>query len=168
MRPLTSLVTVRPAQRFLRNLRMQWSRKKQKQRAAKEGNPNSKHTRSIRNVVHFNANANPARAAGSDQAQSPSHDTAAAPATQPAQNPPTSARVFCSRSFAPGIGGGSLLASVSSSESTPLVRLPVITVSKAHQARRDAREQTGTPSLKQRSWQRQPPSIRFDSPPDFC
>src|SRR5260221_13733986 len=75
---------------------------------------------------HRNAIASPASAAGSDQAQLPNHETAAAPTTQPEQNPPTSSTVFLKRSLAPSISG-SPRDSVSSSDSTPLVKLPVIT-----------------------------------------
>src|SRR5260370_28566613 len=75
---------------------------------------------------HRNAIASPASTTGSDQAQVPNHETAAAPTTQPEQNPPTSSTVFLRRSLAPSISG-SPRASVSSRDSTPLVQLPVIT-----------------------------------------
>src|SRR4030095_8913454 len=73
-----------------------------------------------------NATATPASTTGSDQAQSLSHETAAASAMQPAKKPTTSSNVFFSRSLVPSISG-SLRDSVSSSDSTVLVKLPVIT-----------------------------------------
>jgi len=70
--------------------------------------------------------ATPAKVIGSNQAQSPSHDTATAPARQPAKKPATSSAVFLSRSFASSISG-SVPDSVSSSDRTVLVKFPVIT-----------------------------------------
>src|SRR5712692_93661 len=47
----------------------------------------------------------PASTTGSDQAQSPNNETAAAPATQPAKKPTTTFKVFLSRSSAPSVKG---------------------------------------------------------------
>src|SRR5262249_26379710 len=70
--------------------------------------------------------ATPASITGTDQAQSPSQVTAAAPATQPAVKPTTSFTVSFKRTSASRIKGwrGD---SVSRATSTVVVRLPVIT-----------------------------------------
>src|SRR5712672_1433237 len=67
-----------------------------------------------------------AKTTGSDQAQSRSRETASAPATHPAKKPRRSFEVFFTRSSAPSVSGW-LRASVSSNDSTVLVKLPVIT-----------------------------------------
>src|SRR5262249_6585886 len=84
----------------------------------------------------------PARRTGSNQAQSGSHETAAAPATQPAKKPMRALRAFFSSSLASFVSG-SPGDRVSKSESTQLVKLPVIT------AVDGAR---GTASLKSANW----------------
>src|SRR5262249_10517720 len=64
--------------------------------------------------------------AGSDQAQSPRKETAAAPATQPVKKPTTRLSVFFHRSLGPSISG-LFPSNPSSSDSTLLVTFPVIT-----------------------------------------
>ncbi len=116
MWPLTGLMTVRPAQRFLlHSLGMQWRRQNQDQKADREKNKNSAHanpkdvqraynalaiTLRIGNLSYRNATATPASTTGSDQAQSPSHETATAPSMHPVQKPTMSSEVFFSRSLA--------------------------------------------------------------------
>src|SRR5215472_5797751 len=80
----------------------------------------------LEHLFYLKATATPANPTGSDQAQSPSHETAAAPAMQPAKKPKTSSDVFLSRSLGPSTRG-SLCDSVSNSDRTVLVKLPVIT-----------------------------------------
>ncbi len=59
----------------------------------------------IGNLFLPNVTATPANTTGSDQAQSPSHETAAAPTMPPAKKPMTRSNVFFSRSLAPSISG---------------------------------------------------------------
>src|SRR6202790_3094568 len=61
--------------------------------------------RDNQNLLYGNATATPANTTGSDQAQSASHETATAPATQPAKKPTRSLRVFLIRSLAPSVNG---------------------------------------------------------------
>src|SRR2546428_581001 len=75
---------------------------------------------------HSTATAAAASTTGNDHDQSPSHETAAAPATQPAKKPMTSVEVFLRRSSAPSVSGRAR-DTVSSSDRTVLVKLPVIT-----------------------------------------
>src|SRR5215813_9595371 len=76
--------------------------------------------------IHLQITANPASATGTDQAHAPKIETAAAPAIQPARKPTTTFNVLFSRARAPS-SKGRLGDSVSRSDNTALVKLPVIT-----------------------------------------
>src|ERR1700730_6730763 len=78
------------------------------------------------NLSYHDATAMPASATGNDQAQSPSKATAAAATTQPMKKPIRRWRDLFNRSVAPSING-CVRDSVSSSDSTVLVKLPVMT-----------------------------------------
>jgi hypothetical protein len=56
-------------------------------------------------MPYRNTTAAPASMTADSHAQSPNHETAAAPTMQPAQNPTTSFKVFLSRSLASSVKG---------------------------------------------------------------
>src|SRR5262249_16350228 len=77
-------------------------------------------------IHQYKVSAAAANTTGSDQAQSRSKETPAAPTTHPTKKPTRRLRAFFHRSLAPSISGWSR-DSPSSSESTLLVKFPVIT-----------------------------------------
>src|SRR5215469_9893076 len=76
--------------------------------------------------IYPSTNATPASTTGSDHAQFPNQETAKAPSRQPIKKPPTRGSVSRNRSPDPG-SSGEPCAKVSRSESTAVVKLPLIT-----------------------------------------
>src|SRR3954452_17714796 len=97
---------------------MRLSHQNQNQNADREQNMNLAHanpmdvqrayigfanTSRIGHLSYRNVTASPGSTTGIDQAHSPSHETAAAPAMHPAQKPTMSSEVFFNRTLASGI-----------------------------------------------------------------